>query len=76
MTFYTGDLFPEWKGNLFITTLAPRIGRKLIRIVLEETRAGETPQGVRVAGEEWLMTELGESASERRSKAPKERYTR
>jgi aldose sugar dehydrogenase len=58
MTFYTGDLFPEWKGNLFITTLAPRIGRKLIRIVLEETRTGETPRGIRVAGEEWLMTEM------------------
>lgn len=58
MTFYTGDLFPEWKGDLFITTMAPRIGRKLIRIVLEETPPGETPHGVRVAGEEWLMTEM------------------
>jgi glucose/arabinose dehydrogenase len=58
MTFYTGDLFPEWKGDLFVTTLAPRIGRKLIRIVLEETGPGMTPHGVRVAGEEWLMTEM------------------
>jgi glucose/arabinose dehydrogenase len=53
MTFYTGDLFPEWKGNLFIATMAPRIGRKVIRLVLNET-----PQGWRVAGEEWLLTEL------------------
>jgi glucose/arabinose dehydrogenase len=58
MTFYSGDLFPNWKGDLFVTTLAPRIGRKLIRIVLEKTAPGETPHGVRVAGEEWLMTEM------------------
>jgi len=54
MTFYTGNLFPEWRGNLFIATMAPRIGRKIIRLVLDET-----PQGWRVTSEEWLLTELG-----------------
>ena len=54
MTFYTGDLFPEWKGNLFIATMAPRIGRKVIRLVLNETA-----EGWRVTNEEWLLTELG-----------------
>jgi glucose/arabinose dehydrogenase len=34
--------------------MAPRIGRKIIRLVLTET-----PQGMRVAGEEWSLTELG-----------------
>jgi glucose/arabinose dehydrogenase len=34
--------------------MAPRIGRKIIRLVLTET-----PQGMRVAGEKWLLTELG-----------------
>jgi glucose/arabinose dehydrogenase len=50
MTFYTGDLFPEWKGDLFIATMSPLFGRKIIRIVLQET-----PQGMRVAGEEFLL---------------------
>jgi len=54
MTFYTGELFPEWRDNLFIATMAPRIGRKVIRLELEET-----PQGMRVVSEEWLLTELG-----------------
>lgn len=53
MTFYTGDLFPEWRGNLFIATMAPRIGRKVVRLVLNDT-----PQGMRVVNEEWLLTEL------------------
>ena len=54
MTFYTGTLFPEWRGDLFIATMSPRFGRKVIRLVLRET-----PQGMRVAGEEFLLTELG-----------------
>jgi glucose/arabinose dehydrogenase len=53
LTFYTGELFPEWRDNLFIATMAPRIGRKVIRLVL-----AETPQGMRVVSEEWLLTEL------------------
>lgn len=54
MTFYTGGLFPEWRGDLFIATMSPLFGRKLIRLVLNETSAG-----MRVAGEEFLLTELG-----------------
>jgi len=54
MTFYTGSLFPEWKGDLFIATMSPRFGRKVIRLALKET-----PDGMRVAGEEFLLTELG-----------------
>ena len=57
MTFYSGELFPEWRGDLFIATMAPRIGRKLIRLVIEEDSNG----AMRVAGEEWLMIDqLGE----------------
>jgi len=54
MTFYSGNLFPAWQGNLFIAAMAPRIGRKIVRLVL-----AETPQGMRVTGEEFLLTELG-----------------
>ena len=50
MTFYTGDLFPEWKGDLFIATMSPLFGRKIVRLVLKET-----PEGMRVAGEEFLL---------------------
>jgi glucose/arabinose dehydrogenase len=46
MAFYTGNLFPEWKGNLFIGALA---GRALHRLVLN----GET-----VVGEEALLKGL------------------
>ena len=53
MTFYTGSLFPEWKGDLFIATMSPLFGRKVIRLALKET-----PNGWRVAGEEFLLTEL------------------
>jgi glucose/arabinose dehydrogenase len=45
MMFYTGDLFPAWKGNLFIGAMA---GQHLVRLVLD---------GERVAFEEKLLTE-------------------
>lgn len=35
MVFYTGDLFPAWKGNLFIGALA---GMRLVRLVLDEQK--------------------------------------
>jgi glucose/arabinose dehydrogenase len=43
MLFYTGALFPDWKGNLFIGALE---GQCLVRLVL---------QGDRVAAEERLL---------------------
>jgi len=46
MAFYTGDLFPEWRGNLFVGAMA---GRHLVRLVLE---------GERVVAEEKLLEEL------------------
>ena len=45
MLFYTGDRFPEWKGNLFVGSLG---GRALMRLILD---------GDRVVGEERLLTE-------------------
>lgn len=45
MLFYTGDLFPAWKGNLFIGALE---GQALVRLVLN---------GDRIAAEERLLTE-------------------
>jgi glucose/arabinose dehydrogenase len=35
MTFYTGDQFPEWKGNLFIGAMP---GQHLVRLVLKDNR--------------------------------------
>ncbi len=46
MAFYTGDLFPEWKGNLFIGAMA---GQHLVRLVLD---------GEKVIAEEKLLTDL------------------
>ena len=48
MAFYTGDLFPEWKGSLLVGALR---GQALHRLVLD---------GDRVVGEEVLLKDRGE----------------
>ncbi|MDX1562556.1 MAG: PQQ-dependent sugar dehydrogenase [Gammaproteobacteria bacterium] len=52
MAFYTGDLMPEWQGNLFIGAMA---GRHLVRLVLD---------GERVVAEEQLLEELDDRIRE------------
>jgi len=47
MIFYTGELFPQWRDNIFVGGLS---SEKLVRIVLN---------GDRVVGEEWLLHDLG-----------------
>ncbi len=46
MMFYTGDRFPEWKGNLFVGGM---VAQSLVRLVVD---------GERVVAEERLLTEL------------------
>lgn len=48
MVFYTGSLFPEWRGNAFVGGLS---GKALVRLVLD---------GDRVVGEERLLADLNE----------------
>ena len=48
LLFYTGDLFPQWKGNLFVGAMP---GRHLVRLVLD---------GERVKEEESLLADLGQ----------------
>jgi glucose/arabinose dehydrogenase len=48
MAFYTGDQFPQWKGDLFVGALK---AKSLVRVDLD---------GDRVVGEEKLLTDLGE----------------
>jgi len=48
MAFYTGALFPAWKGDLFVGGLA---SERVSRLVLK---------GERVVGEEWLFHDLHE----------------
>ena len=55
MAFYGGELFPQWKGNLFIGGLATRI---LVRLELD---------GEKVAGEERLLGDLSERIRDVRS---------
>ena len=55
MAFYTGDLFPQWKGNLFVGALA---GQALHRLVLD---------GEKIVGEERLLGDLGERIRDVRS---------
>ncbi|CAN5433236.1 PQQ-dependent sugar dehydrogenase [soil metagenome] len=47
MTFYTGDAFPQWRGNAFVGALA---GQHLRRVVLD---------GTRVVGQEQLLANTG-----------------
>ena len=51
MAFYTGDLFPAWKGNLFVGALA---GQMLVRLELD---------GEKVTKEERLLQQPAASAS-------------
>jgi glucose/arabinose dehydrogenase len=48
MAFYTGEVFPQWRGNLFIGAMA---GQRLIRLELD---------GDRIVHEEGLLADLGE----------------
>ena len=48
LEFYSGDMFPAWEGNAFVTSLSQM---HLVRLVLE---------GDRVVGEERLLTDLEE----------------
>ena len=48
MAFYTGDLFPAWRGNLFVGALAAQL---LVRLELD---------GQKVVKEERLLRDLNE----------------
>jgi glucose/arabinose dehydrogenase len=66
MAFYSGDLFPQWKGNLFIGGLATRILVRLElngdKIVKEERLLGNMSERIRDVrngpdGAIWLLTD-------------------
>jgi glucose/arabinose dehydrogenase len=46
--FYSGDAFPDWKGNLFVGSLREQ---RLVRLVLDDGK---------VTGEEHLLTDRGQ----------------
>lgn len=48
LMFYTGEMFPEWQGNIFVTALS---GQHITRLVLD---------GDRVVGEERMLVERGQ----------------
>ncbi|MDH3439904.1 MAG: PQQ-dependent sugar dehydrogenase [Gammaproteobacteria bacterium] len=54
LMFYTGDMFPEWQGNLFVTSLS---GQHISRLVLDDDK---------VTGEERLLVERGQRIRELR----------
>jgi glucose/arabinose dehydrogenase len=51
MMFYTGSLFPEWTGNLFVGAMSAQHGYQLVRLVLN---------GERVVAEEKLLADRKE----------------
>lgn len=46
LMMYTGDLFPQWQGNIFLGTMSPTEGKFLVRLVIE---------GEKVVAEEHLL---------------------
>jgi hypothetical protein len=60
MMFYTGDLFPAWKGNLFVGAM---VGQALVRLEIK---------GERVVSEERLLTSA-RPASAKSVRVPTER---
>lgn len=46
LMMYTGEMFPEWKGNVFAGTMSPTQGKFLVRLVMN---------GDRVIAEEHLL---------------------
>ncbi len=54
LVFYSGSMFPEWRGNIFVTSLA---GQHLSRLVLE---------GDRVVAEERLLVDRAQRIREAR----------
>jgi glucose/arabinose dehydrogenase len=54
LMFYTGNMFPEWRGNLFVTSLS---GQHISRLVLD---------GDRVIAEERLLVDRAERIRELR----------
>jgi glucose/arabinose dehydrogenase len=66
MAFYTGDLFPSWKGNLFIGALAAALLVRLERDGDEITKEERLLRGLRERirdvrqgpdGALWLLTD-------------------
>jgi glucose/arabinose dehydrogenase len=55
MMFYTGDLFPDWKGDLFIGAMRAQTGQFLVRLELD---------GERVVEEEHLLVDLAQRIRE------------
>jgi glucose/arabinose dehydrogenase len=55
--WYSGDLFPAWKGQLLVGSLRDR---KLVRLVVENQR---------VVGEEWLLADRGKRVRDVRQDA-------
>lgn len=53
--FYTGDRFPQWRGNLFVGGM---VGQQLVRLTL---------QGQRVASQEMLAQQIGRIRDVRQS---------
>lgn len=54
LIFYTGDMFPEWRGNIFVTALS---GQHIARLVMD---------GDRVVAEERLLVDRGQRIRELR----------
>jgi glucose/arabinose dehydrogenase len=68
MAFYTADLFPAWKGNLFVGALAGQILVRLEldgeKVVKEERLLGDLRERIRDVrqgpdGAIWLLTDSG-----------------
>ena len=79
MAFYEGDLFPQWRGNMFVGALAGKMlvrleldGRKVVRETRLLRRLGERIRDVRSGpdGALWLLTDASDGRILRLTPAP------
>jgi aldose sugar dehydrogenase len=71
MAFYTGDLFPDWRGNLLVGALAGQALHRLVldgaRVVAEEVLLANRNERIRDVrqgpdGAVWLLIDAGDGA--------------
>lgn len=78
MAFYTGDLFPDWRGNLLVGALAGQALHRLVldgaRVVAEEVLLANRRERIRDVrqgpdGAVWLLIDAGDGAVARMAPA-------
>ncbi|GGB01781.1 PQQ-dependent sugar dehydrogenase [Mucilaginibacter rubeus] len=60
ITFYTGNLIPEWKGNLFVGALG---GSHIIRLIIKDNKIVAEERLLKDKGERWRSLVTGKDGA-------------